>query len=137
MFIEGGAIWQERESAGKAFVVKEATVTQHRAYFVRQDSPDEPTGVTRREPHGAQAIKGGANLGWLSAAKLKSDQLPHSPFAAKPAIESQWVLPSLSAGQRQSSVARESNKSACAAGATSESSAARSRHHTGWSRPGT
>ena len=77
--IEGGPIRQKREAAGKVFVVEDATVAYHRPYLAREERPNEPTGMPRRDTHGEQAIVGGANLGRPSAPKLQRNQLPHLP----------------------------------------------------------
>jgi hypothetical protein len=74
------------------FLVEDPTVTHHRVYLAREHRADEPTGPSWRETEGEQTIEGGANLWWSSAPQLQRNQLPHSPFVAKPAIESQRSL---------------------------------------------
>jgi hypothetical protein len=90
--IESSPLEQERKSAGEVLVVKEAPSLYHRAYLAGDVGSDEPTGACRRNPGSEQAIERGADLRRRSGADLKTDKAPHSPFAAKPAIESRFRL---------------------------------------------
>jgi hypothetical protein len=90
--IESSPLEQERKSAGEVLVVKEAPSLYHRAYLAGDVGSDEPTGACRRNPGSEQAIERGADLRRRSGVDLKSDKAPHSPFAAKPAIESRFRL---------------------------------------------